>query len=100
MAKPWLERWVKDLELSGRVEAEGDLDTYVTDGYESDDRTQLISAAPDMCHDCGQPIVHPNARVMLVQVKKHSGEWSEPAAKWFCAPSCNKRVVRGETNGR
>jgi hypothetical protein len=49
MAKPWLERWVKDLELSGRVEAEGDLDTYVTDGYESDDRTRLISAAPDMC---------------------------------------------------
>jgi hypothetical protein len=49
MAKPWLERWVKNLELSGRVEAEGDLDAYVTDGYESDDRTQLISAAPDMC---------------------------------------------------
>lgn len=45
MAKPWLERWVAD----SRVDAPDCDETYVTDGYESDDRRQLISAAPDMC---------------------------------------------------
>lgn len=48
------------------------------------------------CHDCAQPLTLPSARCMVIQTKKHGGLWGDPELKWFCAPSCNKRVVRGD----
>lgn len=48
------------------------------------------------CADCGAKLILPAAKPMVVSKKQHGGGWSPEELKWFCAPSCNKRVARGD----